>query len=123
MAYFCTLVISRFQSRFYYLGVHDPVYGIKARNVGKKYWLSVDKESKYLVNAFRYIGKVETRHVNERASDHIVMQLMQPYLNKGRNVTTNNCFTSVRLATQLKEKQTSLLETLNKVRQELPLFL
>ena len=23
MAYFCTLVISRFQSRFYYLGVHD----------------------------------------------------------------------------------------------------
>ena len=26
MAYFCTLVISRFQSRFYYLGVHDSSY-------------------------------------------------------------------------------------------------
>ena len=27
MAYFCTLVISRFQSRFYYLGVHGKGYG------------------------------------------------------------------------------------------------
>ena len=65
-----------------------------------------------MVNAFRYIGKDETRPVNKHASDHIVMQLMRPYLNKGRNVITNNCFTSVMLATQLKEKQTNLLETL-----------
>ena len=69
------------------------------------------------MNCMPYIGKVESRHVNKRRSDYIVMQLMFPYLNKGRNVATNNYFTFVRLATQLKEKQTSLLGTVNKVRQ------
>ena len=49
------------------------------------------------------------------------MQLMRPYFNKGRNVTTHNYFTSVKLATQLKEKQTSLLGTVNKIRRAVPL--
>ena len=64
------------------------------------------------------------RPVNERASDHIVMQLMSPYLNKRKNKTTDqNYFTSLRLASQLKEKQTICLETVNKFRREVPLSL
>ena len=58
---------------------------------------------------------------NERVSDRVVMELMRPYLCKGRNVTTDSYFTSLKLAIQLKEKQTSLLGTLNKIRREVPI--
>ena len=95
----------------------------KPDKFGQKYWLAVDKESNYLISGSFCIAKDEICPVKEHASDHTAMQLMRPYLNKGRNVTTDNYFTSVRLATQLKEKQTSLLETVNKVRQELSLSL
>ena len=80
---------------------------------GQKCWLAVDKEGKYLINGFPYVGKDETRSANERVADHVVMQLMRRYHSEGRNVTTDNYFTSVKLATQLKEKQTSLLGTVN----------
>jgi len=93
----------------------------KPDKFGQKYWLAVDKESKYLINGFPYVGKDEMRSANDRVSDRVVMQLMHPYLRKGRNVTTDNYFTSVKLATQLKEKQTSLLGTVNKIRREVPL--
>ena len=57
----------------------------------------------------------------ERVSDRVVMQLMRPYLCKGRNVTTDSYFTFVKLAKQLKETQTSLLASVNKIRREVPL--
>ena len=41
-------------------------------------------------------------------------------MGKGRNVTTDNFFTSLFLAKELKEKKTSLVGTMNKVRRELP---
>ena len=87
----------------------------KPDKFGNKYWLAVDKERKYLINGFPFIEKDEARSVNERASNHIVMQLMRPYLSKGRNIRTDNYFTSVRLSTRLKEKQTIILGTVNKV--------
>ena len=46
---------------------------------------------------------------------------MRPYLCKGRNVTTDSYFTSLKLAKQLKEKRTSLLGIMNKIRREVPL--
>ena len=87
---------------------------------GQKYWLAVDKESKYVINDFLYVGKDEMRSSTERVSDCVVMQLMRPYLYKGTNVTTDSYFTSVKLADQLKQKQTSLLGTVNKIRREVP---
>ena len=56
----------------------------------------------------------------ERVSDHVVMKLAEPYLKKGRNIATDNYFTSTKLANLLKSKNTSLLGTLNKVRREVP---
>jgi len=49
---------------------------------GKKYWLVVDKGSKYLIYGFPYAGEDETRSERKRVSNHVVMQLMLPYLNK-----------------------------------------
>jgi len=67
----------------------------KPENYGQKYWLAVSKESKYVVNGFRYGGRDKTHSRDERVSDQVVMLLLKPYLNKGRNVTTDNHFTSI----------------------------
>jgi hypothetical protein len=45
---------------------------------------------------------------------------MEPYKDKVRNVTTDNCFTSLSLAKELKKNNTSLVGTMNRVRRELP---
>ena len=92
----------------------------KPNKYGQKYWLVIDKDSKYsyVANGFPYIGKDELRSTNERVSDHVVMKLAEPYLKRRRNITTDNYFTSVKLANLLKSKNTSLLGTLNKNRRE-----
>ena len=92
----------------------------KPDKYGPKYWLVVDKDSKYVVNGFSYVGRDETRFRDKRVSDQVVMRLLKPYLNKGRNVTTDNYFTSIKLATELRKYKTSLLETVNKIRKEVP---
>ncbi|XP_072562338.1 uncharacterized protein [Paramormyrops kingsleyae] len=45
---------------------------------------------------------------------------MEPYLDKGRTVTTDNFFTSLSLANKLLKRNTTLLGTINKIRRELP---
>lgn len=92
----------------------------KPDKYGQKYWMAVDKDSKYMLNAFPYLGKDETRPGGERLSDFVVKKLVGPYLNKGRNVTCDNFFTSLSLARQLKTNRTSLLGTMNKIRREVP---
>ena len=86
----------------------------------QKYWLVVDKDSKYVVNRFPYVGRDETRFRDERVSDQVATRLLKPYLNKGRNATTDNYFTSIKLATELQKYKTSLLGTVNKIRKEVP---
>ena len=93
----------------------------KPDKFGQQYWLAVDKASKYMINGFPYVGKDKLRSANDRVSDRVVKQLMHPYLCKERNVTTDTYFTSLKLANQLKEKQTSLLGAMKKIRREVPL--
>ncbi|KAK9686055.1 Transposase IS4 [Popillia japonica] len=92
--------------------------GSKPDKYGQKFWLAVDKESKYTVNGFPYLGKDDQRPINQRLGDHVVMKLMQPYLNKGRNVTCDNFFTSLALAETLETKRTSIVGTVNRARRE-----
>jgi len=68
----------------------------KPENYGQKYWLTVDNESTYVVNGFRYGGRDETHSRDEPVSDQVAMLLLKPYLNKGRNVKTDNFFTSMK---------------------------
>lgn len=92
----------------------------KPDKFGIKFWLAVDVASKYLVNGFPYLGKDETRPTGMRLADHVVMKLMEPYFGKGRNVTTDNFFTSLSLAKDLQLQNTSIVGTVNRVRRELP---
>ena len=80
----------------------------KPDKFGIKFWIDVDLESKYVLNAILYLGKDETRPATQRLSESVVIKLVEPYLGKGRNVTTDNFFTSIHLATQLRKKRRHL---------------
>jgi hypothetical protein len=92
----------------------------KPGKFGIKFWLAADVETKYLLNGFPYLGKDETRPVNLSVGEHVVLRLMEPYLGKGRNVTTDRFFTSGPLLEKLLEKKTSLVGTVNQNKRELP---
>ena len=76
----------------------------KPDKFGIKFWLAVDVESKYILNAIPYLGKDKSRPFTQRLSDNVVMTLMEPFVGKGRNVTTDNFFTSFLLAKELKKE-------------------
>jgi hypothetical protein len=91
-------------------------------SLGKKFWMLVDNDTKYLCNAFPYLGKDELRSAHESLPENVVMRL-SPYLNKGRNITTHNFFTSASLAGTLKAKDTSIVKTISRTRRETPAVL
>ena len=90
---------------------------------GIKFWMLVDNDTKYLCNAFPYLGKDELRSADESLPESVVMWLMSPYLNKGRNVTTDNFFTSASFARTLKAKDTSIFGKISHTRREIPAVL
>ncbi|XP_040565532.1 uncharacterized protein [Lepeophtheirus salmonis] len=90
----------------------------KPDKFGIKFWLSVDASSKYLVNGFPYLRKDSQRPANKSLSEYVVMKLMEPYLSKGRNVTTDNLFTSLSLANELQKN--TILGTMNRAHKEIP---
>ncbi|XP_040580526.1 piggyBac transposable element-derived protein 4-like [Lepeophtheirus salmonis] len=92
----------------------------KPDKFGIKFWLAVDASFKYLVNGFPYLGKYSQRPSNKSLSEYVVMKLMEPYLGKGRNVTTDNFFTSLSLANKLQKNRTTILGTMNRARKEIP---
>ena len=92
----------------------------KPDKFGVKFWLAVDVETNYCVNGFPYLGKDEHRPKDQSMSEYVVLKLMHPYLGKGRNVTTDNFFTSVKLAEKLKTRKTTIVGTMNHFRKEIP---
>lgn len=93
----------------------------KPDKYGQKFWVAVDVDTKYVINIFPYLGKNDERPGDDRLGDFVVKKLVDPYLHKGRNVTCDNFFTSLRLAKFLKSNKTSIVGTVNKVRREVPI--
>ncbi|XP_005917063.3 uncharacterized protein LOC121813594, partial [Haplochromis burtoni] len=92
----------------------------KPDKFGIKFWVACDLKSKYICNVFPYLGKDPNRPTGERLSENVVMRLMEPFLDKGRNVTTDNFFTSLSLAQKLLRRKTTILGTVNRIRREIP---
>ena len=93
----------------------------KPDKFGVKFWFAVDVESKNILNAIPCLDNDESRPFTQRLSDNVIMIFMETFMGRGRNVTTDNFFTSVLLAKELqKKKKTSLVGTLNKFTRELP---
>ena len=93
----------------------------KPDKFGIKFWVACDLKTKYVCNILPYLGKDPSRPRGERVAENVVMKLMEPFMDKGRNVTTDNFFTSLSLAKRLLSRKTTLLGTVNKCRQEIPL--
>lgn len=60
---------------------------------------------KYIVNGFPYLGKDEIRVTSQPLSEFVVLKLVESFTMKGRNITTDNFFTSVTLASKLTTKK------------------
>ena len=95
----------------------------KPDKFGIKFWMLVDNDTKYLCNAFPYLGKDELRSANESLPESVVMRLMSPYLNKGRNVTADKLFTFASFVWTLKANETSIFGTISRSRREIPAVL
>lgn len=51
---------------------------------------------------------------------HVAMRLAEPLLNRDRNITTDNYFSSVLLGKELLQKRTTLVGTFRKKKKEIP---
>lgn len=92
----------------------------KPDKFGIKFWLAVDVDSKYMLNGFPYLGKDDSRPATQCLGESVVLKLVDPFVGKGRNVTTDNFFTSIPLANSLLHKNTSMVGTINKNKRGLP---
>lgn len=92
----------------------------KPDKFGIKFWLATDVRSKYLLNGFPYLGKNENRPIDETVGEHAVRRLAEPFHNTGRNITTDNFFTSLKLAKTLRNKGLSIVGTVKRAKKEVP---
>ena len=91
----------------------------KPDKYGMKLFFICDCTSGYSYNGLPYTGREgDTRRVG--LAEHVVKTLCNPVHNSGINVTTDNWFTSTKLAEDLLLKQITLLGMLRKTNQIFP---
>ena len=93
----------------------------KPSKYGIKIWMMCDCATKYMMNAKVYLGKENNEVARKLASD-VVCTLVQPISGQqgGRNVTTDNFFTSVDLSNRLKDRCLTLVGTMKQNKKEIP---
>jgi len=79
-----------------------------------------DAKIRFILNIIPCLGKDETRPADCSLGEHVVLKLAAPFLGKGRNITTDNFFTSLKLTKSLQKKNTSLIGTLKRNSKEVP---
>ena len=85
----------------------------KPDKFGMKFWMLTEVDSKYVYNILPCLGALEREQRNGRPlAEDVVMRLTHSIHNQGGyNITTDNFFTSVYLATLLLEKKISMVGT------------
>lgn len=91
----------------------------KPHRYGIKIWSLVDSHSCYVYNCQVYLGK-EGNLPEIGQGKRVVEQLAQPIFGSGRNITTDNFFTSVPLAESLWGGKLTLTGTLRSNKKEIP---
>ena len=91
----------------------------KPRKYGLKIFSACESSSGYALNGIPYGGK-EGDQVHRNLAQDIVMRLLEPYFGTGRDVCTNNFFTSYDLAKQLLQENLTSLGTIRRHRREVP---
>lgn len=91
----------------------------KPSKFGIKFWLLCDSKTSYILQAYPYVGKEDNR-AGLGLGEHVVCTLMEPYRKSGLNVTTDNFFTSLRIAKRLLKDDITMVGTLRQNRCEVP---
>ena len=85
-----------------------------------KFWLYVDANSYYVLNAVPCIGGQPDQERQNKMSAHVVLQLVKLMSNSNGNPTMNNFFTSIPLPRELQTKKITSIGTLRKNKSEIP---
>lgn len=96
-----------------YIPIKPGKYGIKI------YWCC-DAENSYPLTAEVYVGRQPGAAVGRNSTVDLVKRLVDPWKNKGRNVTMDNFFTSAELAEDLLKVKTTVVGTMRHNRKEVP---
>ena len=100
-----------------YIASKPGKFGIKI------YWIS-SSGGEYVFNGLVYIGagSINDSFVRDSAGhgEAVVKQLIDPFLDNGRNVTLDNFFTSVHLADDLRARNTTLVGTVRRNNRSVP---
>lgn len=86
----------------------------KPAKYGLKWWLCCDAENAYVCNLSIYIGKQQGDNPAKNVGQTVVSELVEPYRGSGRNITTDNYFTSVPVAKELLQHNMTLVGTMRK---------
>ncbi|XP_046142146.1 piggyBac transposable element-derived protein 4-like [Osmia bicornis bicornis] len=95
----------------------------KRSRFGIKTFLLCDCKTNYILDFIIYTGRKTDINENNTAigiSGNVVMTLLQPYLEKGHTLITDNWYTSPRLFTLLHQHKTNAFGTVRKNRSEMP---
>ena len=88
--------------------MHTQYIPTKPDKYGIKFWFLVDFETKYVMNAFPYLGANSDKSLNDLQGEYVVKKLLKPYENNGHCITADNFFTTHNLCIDfLKQKQRS----------------
>ena len=90
----------------------------KPAKFGIKYWMLCDVRISYVLRAMPYVGKKHRPQIG--VVEHVVIRLMEPYHKTGKNVATDNCFTSLKTAKNLLHHNITMVGTLRKNKKEIP---
>lgn len=92
----------------------------KPAKYGLKLWVLCDSTTSYVMNIQAYTGRQKGQPPEKNQGERVVHDLVEVVKGTGRNITTDNFFTSVPLARQLITKKLSLVGTLRKNKPEIP---
>ena len=90
----------------------------KPAKFGIKYWMLYDVKSSYVLRAMPCVGKKNRPQIG--IAEHVVMSLMEPYHKTGKNVTTDNYFTSLKIAKNFVQHNITMMGTLRKNKKKIP---
>ena len=96
-----------------YIPSKPAKYGLKV------FWLA-EARSGFALNAKIYSGRDRDAPPHRNLAMDIVMELTAPYFNTGRDIITDNYFTSHQLAVSLLQQGRTLLGTIRAQRKEVP---
>jgi len=88
----------------------------------KIFWCC-DSDTAYALNGEAYLGRQPQAATAARNTNRIlnlVKRLVHPWVNTGRNITTNNYFTSTEPAEDLLGVKTNLVGTVRRNKKEIP---